>query len=306
MSLSKTMCEFNDLPEITKELQYYQTIWESNQFTFPRTQTEFFRTAIPLEPTDFTKTAHTYQLQDIFNSGKVVYPMRGSYNCHMLWRQTQEMPHVIIYNSGKFVVLHPLGEPGLALGNHANRVSHLMVLPKSRRGPITVNEMLPSSDEELHDLSCRLSCLHIAYSRMNGNPALKFCGSMVIERAEAMGVSVDTPIREFMALQIASFTPEFRQARPGYKLLSENGLDYAEGGLVVLKSIIDTVFGDDDLALTKCIQGPTDCSQLVSHIHGFLLPKEELPEGLQTSYICADTLFQAKSQLRAHPIHTSR
>jgi hypothetical protein len=293
------MCEFNDLQEITKELQYYQTIWESDQFSFPATQTEFFRSAIPLEPVDFTETAQTYQLQDIFSSGKVVYPMLGPYNCHMLWRQTQEMPHVIIYNSDNFVVLHPLGEPGLALGNHGNRVSHLMVLPKSQVGPITVNDMLPSTDAELHDLSCRMSCLDIAYSRMNGNAALKFCGSMVIERAEEMGVSADTPIREFMALQIASFTPEFRQSRPGYKLLSENGIDYAEGGLVVLKSIIDTVFGNDELALTKCIQGPTDCSQLVSHIHGFLLPKkEEIPEGLRDSYICAKILFNAKSQLR--------
>jgi hypothetical protein len=300
MSLSKTMCEFNDLQEITKELQYYQTIWESDQFSFPATQTEFFRSAIPLEPVDFTETAQTYQLQDIFSSGKVVYPMLGPYNCHMLWRQTQEMPHVIIYNSDNFVVLHPLGEPGLALGNHGSRVSHLMVLPKSQVGPITVNEMLPSTDAELHDLSCRMSCLNIAYSRMNGNAALKFCGSMVIERAEGMGVSVDTPIRDFMALQIASFTPEFCQARPGYKLLSENGIDYAEGGFVVMKSIIDTVFGDDDLTLTKCIQGPNDCSQLVSHIHGFLLPQDEIPKGLQTSYICAETLFRAKSQLRAH------
>jgi hypothetical protein len=290
------MCDFNNTTQIQKNLHHYQEIWDSEDYSFPTTQTEFFRSAIPLEPKDFTDISETYKLPDIFNSGKVVTEMRGPFNCNMLWRQTQKMPHVIIHNTETHVVLHPLGEPGLALGDHANRVSHLMVLPKSNvpEHPITVNEMLPSSDMELSDFKNRLTCLEMSYFHMRENSPLKSCGSMVIERASDMGIPDDTPIRKFMALQIASFTPEFREGRPGYKLLSESGIDYAGGGLSVLESLIGNVFTDDSLKITKGIQGPSDCSQLVSHIHGFLLAPGDIPEGLQTSYICADTLYNIK------------
>ena len=59
---------------------------------------------------------------------KVVTKMLGDFNCNHLFRQTKILPHIVVYSDARRVVLHPLGEPGVALGQHLSRVSHLMAV----------------------------------------------------------------------------------------------------------------------------------------------------------------------------------
>jgi hypothetical protein len=310
MSLSQ--CNFNDKDAIKANLASYEEAWtsafyqrnvvseldihagvEAREFS----QTDYYEDDIPVTPGDFTATFEK-DLKGIFTSDKVVTKMLGPYNCNMLYRQTQAMPDIIVYSDDNYTALHPLGEPGRDLGNHASRVSHLMVVKHGDGGPMVINDMLPSSAEELKDLDNRLSFLDDAYEALRMNKLVSQCGKNVITRSADMNLSPDITIRSFMAKQIASFSPEFRAGRPGYKLLSENGLDYAGGGEVVLEAVINHIFGDNTLKPVMMIQGPEDCSQLLSHIHGYLLkPGQELPQTIKDNYICASTIWTAKDEM---------
>jgi len=310
MSLSK--CNYNDKDAIKANLAFYEEAWnsafwqrdvhteldihagvEAHEFS----QTDYYEDDIPVTPGDFTATFDK-DLKGIFTSGKVATKMMGDYNCNMLYRQTHAIPDIIVYSDDNYLALQPLGEPGRDLGNHASRVSHLMVVKHGDLGSMVINEMLPSSPEELKDLDNRLSFLDDAYEALRVNKLVSQCGRKVIERSADMGLSPDITIRSFMAKQIASFSPEFRSGRPGYKLLSENGLDYAGGGEVVLEAVINHIFGDKDLKPVMMIQGPENCSQLLSHIHGYLLkPGQELPQAIKENYLCASTIWTAKDEL---------
>jgi len=312
MSLSN--CNFNDKEAIKANLAFYEEAWnsafyqrnihteldihagiEAREFS----QTDYYEDDIPVTPGDFTATFEK-DLKGIFTSDKVVTKMMGPYNCNMLYRQTQAMPDIIVYSDDNYLALQPLGEPGRDLGNHASRVSHLMVVKHADGGggSMVINEMLPSSPEELNDLDMRLAFLDDAYEALRMNKLVSQCGKKVIERSADMDLSPDITIRSFMAKQIASFSPAFRAGRPGYKLLSENGLDYAGGGEVVLEAVINHIFGDNTLKPVMMIQGPGDCSQLLSHIHGYLLkPGQDLPQTIKENYICASTIWTAKDEM---------
>ena len=41
----------------------------------------------------------------------------------------------------------------------------------------------------------------------------------------------------------------------------------------------------------KCIQGPDNCSQLYSHIHTFLVPRDREPTTIIKNYLCIDTII---------------
>jgi len=310
MSLSK--CSFNDKTAIKANLKIYEEAWITETYQYgvqteldihagyelgEFSQTDYYKDNIPKSPTDFTEVFEK-DFQKIFTSDKIVTKMMGPYNCNMLYRQTQKMPDIIVYSDDNYVAFQPLGEPGRDLGDHASRVSHLMVTKHVDEGSMVINEMLPSSAEELEDLDKRLTFLDGAYEALRMNKLVSQCGKKVIERSSKMGLSPDITIWYFMSLQIASFTPEFRAAKPGYKLLSENGLDYSGGGTVVLEAVIGHIFGNRHLKPVMMIQGPNECSQLISHIHGFLLkPGSELPETIRENYICAKTIWLAKDEL---------
>jgi hypothetical protein len=254
-----------------------------------------FREHVPKETGDFTKVFQDTGLHTIFTSDKVATKMLGpAYNCNMVYRQTKVMPDIVLFSDDNYLVLHPLGEPGRDLGNHPNRIAHLMVVRHTDDGNL-FNEMLPSSPEELGDLSERLAIFEKAYRAIRQNPPISECGAKTLQRASDMGLPSETPLRTFFAKQIASLTPQFRlESKPGYLLLDREGNDVADKGEDFLESLIGDVFGNDSLTTLYAIQGPSDCSQLLSHIHGFLLDKNEIPERLRDVYICAESIWELK------------
>ena len=119
------------------------------------------------------------------------------------------------------------------------------------------------------------------------------CGDKVIQRAKDIGISPETKIRDFMAHQISSFTPEFRDesvAPPGYILKDSTNVDVADSPEKV-KGMIESTFTNTTLTIVKCIQSPHNCSQLLSHIHGFLLPAhssvDTIPSGIYDNSVNA-------------------
>jgi hypothetical protein len=160
--------------------------------------------------------------------------------------------------------------------------------------------MLPSSDAEVADLADRLGVLGATYRALAENRPVAECGAVVAARAAEMGVPPTTPLRSFMAAQIAGFSEAFRAGRPGYKLLAADGADIAAAGAAAVEAALDAAFGDGALEPAACIQAPEHCSQLLAHVHGVLLrPGDELPADLRDSYVCARTLLEAKKQLGA-------
>jgi len=205
------------------------------------------------------------------------------------------MPDIIVYNDDKHVVFQPLGEPGRDLGeNHASKGSHLMVVTHSSEAPITLNEMLPTTDAENEDAHARMVLMNAAYSALRENKTVSQCGSQVIAKASQMGIPVTSGIREFMAKQISSFTDDFRAGRPGYKLLDASMNDIAAGTEEDILENINQVFNTKTLSIQKFVQGPDRCSQLISHIHGFLLPNKPLPPVITTNYINMSAILKAK------------
>jgi len=287
MALSK--CSFNSPELIKSEMDSYKEQWISS--SKGHTQTHFFKSNVPLEPVDFTETFKAKSLDKIF--AKAVTEMRGPYNCNMVYRQTHVMPDVVLYSDNKYVALHPLGEPGRDLGDHDSRASHIMVVAWSDIVPLTLNEMLPSSDIEIMDLAYRNAFLNKAYEALAANTSIGACGEKVIQRAVAMGMPVTMGIREFMGKQISSFTKEFRESgRPGYILKDATGNDVSADPVAV-QGLIDKVFTNPALQVTKCVQGPKKCSQLITHIHGFLLT-DKIPELIRQNYVCTEAILKAK------------
>ena len=144
---------FNNHESITGHLKVYADTWHSLP-GLPITQTEFFKANIPDTKTDFTDTFKSKGLCSLFTSPKFTTKMLGSYNCNMLYRSVKEMPDVVIFSTDKFVVLHPLGEPGRDLGeNHPFKIGHLMVVPRMVSNEyVTLNEMLPTTPQETEEI----------------------------------------------------------------------------------------------------------------------------------------------------------
>ena len=266
--------------------------------TLHATQTRILRENIPLGEVDFTGVFHEIGLNDIFTSDKVVAKMLGDYNCNHLYRQTKEMPDIVVFSDDKHVVFQPLGEPGRDLGpGHASKASHMMVVTYSDDGPITLNEMLPTTEEEDADLKIRLALMDSAYKALITNKPISECGPMTIGAAATMGVPVTMGVRDFMAKQIAGLTPEFRSGRPGYKLLNNEDTDVAGFKEGDVQRFLEETFSADGLTVQKFIQGPDNCSQLLSHVHGFLLHPwfPRLPQVIADNYIDVTQIMEAKA-----------
>ena len=275
---------------VTGNLLQYAELWCNE-----KSQTSFFRTEIPLSPENFTSKFNSLQLNKIFTSDKIVTKMIGDYNCNHVFRQTKVMPDIVIFSNDKHVVFQPLGEPGRDLGpGHSSKSSHMMVVTYNDEGPITLNEMLPTTTEENEDLKVRVTLMETAYKALRTNKAISECGPVVIAKAASMGIPITIGIREFMAKQIVKFTPEFRSGRPGYKLLNSD--DYDISGCkeeIILDNLVKT-FTDTNLTVQQFIQGPDNCSQLISHVHGFLLHNDITPQVIIDNYISINDIIQAK------------
>ena len=274
-------------------LSTYKKLWGDKG-----SQTAFFRENIPLEPVDFTETSTSLGIKEIFTSEKVCTQMRGSFNCNMVYRQTKVVPDILVYSDDNHDVLQPLGEPGRDLGDGDKmKASHLMVVTSGDNCPITLNEMLPTTAEENADTVVRHTLLISALTALQKNHPISKCGARVITKAKGMGCLETMGIREFMARQISSFSPEFLAGTPGYKLLNEDNTDIAQSTEKDILGLINTTFNQTGRVARTFIQGPDNCSQLLSHIHGFLLSQESPFVHyclLGDNYISVEDIFIAK------------
>ena len=285
---------FNNLKSITGHLKVYADTWHSLT-GLPITQTEFFKTNIPDTETYFTDTFESKGLRSLFTSPKFTTRMLGSYNCNMLYRSVKNMPDVVIYSTDKFVVLHPLGEPGRDLGeNHPFKICHLMVVPRMVSNEhVTLNEMLPTTPQETEEIQEKMQVLDMAYTALKENNPVSMCGDLPTQKVAELGYG-DMGVRDMMASQIYEYLCKPPQ-RPGYKMMN-----VTQDKLLSKDSeqdIIDLVNIYSELNpanLVYCIQGPSDNSQLITHIHGFILQEGVIPDELKKSYICAKTILKAK------------
>ena len=164
---------------IREEMRKYAALWKHTG------QTEAFRTHVPKTVTSFTSAFGNLGLNTIFTrDGLNTEIVFGNHNCLHLFRDTYDEITIPVYSDGDYIVLHALGEPGRDLGNDCGtKVSHLMIL-KDGDGPITFNEMLPSTEEEVHDFERRLEVGKKVYGNLHRNVPLSQCGEKVKEKAK--------------------------------------------------------------------------------------------------------------------------
>jgi len=263
-------------------------------------QTAVFRDVMPTAvgggvKGDFTSTFNSLGFDAIFTSDKLALKMMGPvYNSNFLYRDTRGAVKIPVFGNDKYIVQHPLGDPGVDLGSGTkSKVSHLMVVSCADTGPVTFNEMLPSDKAEVDDLESRLNFLNSAFDGLKENIPISGCGKAVTDRATEMDVPLTTGMREFLALQISSLGDDIRTGRPGYRLLNAEDEDIADAGCATILAAINELFDDDSLDLVPCIQDNTNCSQLITHIHGFRIGKD-VPQGLKDTYTDCRTILRVK------------
>jgi hypothetical protein len=284
-------CEMN-----TKNLiDTYEKIWNEN---VGGSQNISFRTHVPTGEVDFTGAFTESGLSKVFTpppgeDSKILTKMMGNYNCNYLFRDSQKECAVVVYSTENYTVLHPLGEPGRDLGDgHGFKVSHLMVVSHGS-GPLVYNEFLPSTQEENNDLGNRIAVMNKAIQNLQRNVPLSQCGAKVVEKATKMSFPTNTGIRTFMAAQISSMSPEKRSGRPGYILKNSVNQDIADNPLLVTRQI-DEVFSNKDVKPLMLIQPPNKSSQLLSHIHCFLMPACDLPAVIDENYVNVELVHLLK------------
>jgi hypothetical protein len=263
-------------------------------------QTEVFRKSVPVDPADFSETFLAEQLDGIFTSDKITLPMMGPYNSNHLFRDSQKETKIPIYSDENYTVMHPLGEPGLHLGQgHGSKVSHLMIVKHSADGPITFNEMLPSTMEEVQDLKTRLAVLDKVLTAFKEDALISELGPKVMERAtkgwngSPLGNTETMTIRDYLTEVIVTMPDDIRSGRPGYKLLNKDDVEISRNRDSV-RSLIEEVYESSVLSPFSAIQPPSENSQLLSHIHCFMV--SSVPEGMIDTYRCCQTILAIKEQ----------
>ena len=287
------------------EMATYKGKWDSR--TPYATQTELFRKIVPMGIVDFDEQFRENHLSGIFTSEKVQLPIvYGDFNCLHLFRDSQEETKIPIYSDNNYTVLHPMGNPGRDLGeNHASKISHMMVIRHSTDGPITFNEMLPSTPEEMQDLEERLKVMEVAMNMLKDNVSIDLCGPKVMHRAKngwngtplcGEGVNVEEmTIREYLLKAIVQMPDNLREdVQPGYKLFNKENEEIGkdEGSV---RALIDEVFNNASLKTRTYIQAPDCLSQLLSHIHGFLL-EGDIPESMEETYRDCNMILKLKKE----------
>ena len=287
---------------ITDEMATYLAKWNSRSGpgVTPGSQTDVFRKSVPTgeewdsRPADFTETFKAEQLDGIFTSEKIVLPMMGPYNSNHLFRDSQKETKIPVYSDDNYTVLHPLGEPGVHLGQgHGSKVSHLMIMKHSRDGPITFNEMLPSTMEEVQDLKTRMEVMNKVVQNFKDNESLYTCGPKVVAKANELRINGLTGIRDFLAKVISQMPEEERLGRPGYKLLNKDNVDVSTDEAQV-RALLNDVYDNDEMEPFIAIQPPSENSQLLSHMHCFMVSSE--PEGMVETYRDCDTILAIKEK----------
>lgn len=264
------------------------------------TQTELFWRIVPDDESAFDSSFKDNQLDYVFTSDKLVLNPVGQpgkkYNLLHLWRDAVNgktaLPVLEVVDPvrGVYRVMMPLGAPGVHLGpNHGSKGTHLIVIKASREGVVTFNDLLPTTVQETDDFEFRMGLLDRAYGLLKRNAPLEDCGPMVLNKAQEMGVESRVGIRQFLVTMI-DHLPD-KGGRPGFTLQDEHDVDIAEDTTKV-SQMIESVFTDTNLKVFKAIQPPSENSQLIAHIHGFLLT--EMPECLKETYINCEEILALK------------
>jgi hypothetical protein len=281
---------------IMDEMALYAGKWNSRSSS--ESQTQLFRRIVPTEEEDFSGAFLENQLDCIFTSAKVVLG-GGSYNSNFLFRDSRKETKIPVYSDENYTALHPLGEPGRDLGEgHGSKVSHLMIIKHSETGPITFNDMLPSTAEEVHDLEYRIAFANKAFANMKANSPLSQCGGKVIAKAVSAGLNSSMGIQDYLAYVIAELPVDVRDGRPGYKLFNKDNVDVAAEKFTLSArrgaafDLLDEVYGNEELKPFIAIQSPSENSQLLSHMHCFML--NSVPESMVDTYIDCEVVLKVK------------
>jgi len=289
---------------IADEMMMYAGKWSSRQDmgSTKGSQTEVFRAVVPKEGVDFTDTFNKEGFQNIFTSDKVTLEMMGPYNSNMLYRDSLGECKIPIFSDDDFTVQAPMGVPGVHLGDkHGSKASHLMIVRHTTDGPITFNEMLPSTPAETDDLEKRLACLDHAVQNMKNNVLISECGPKVMERASKgwngnpLGDLSTMTIRDYLVKVITTMPEDVRTGRPGYILKDSSDIEISRDPVAV-RSLIDALYDGENMKTFKAIQPPSENSQFLSHIHCFQLPDGVVPECMLTTYYDCSVILDFKKK----------
>jgi len=266
-------------------------------------QTELFWKNVSDGEEDFESKFKENQLDYVFTSDKIVLNLlRGDpgkrYNTLQLWRDAVNgrtaipILDVYIQGKGRYIVMMPLGEPGVHLGEgHTSKGSHLIVIKASREGCVTFNDILPTTPEETDDFEFRLGLLDQAFGLLKRNAAVSECGDMVKAKATTLGVEHAVGIRQFLVTMIAEL-PD-KGGRPGFTLRNGENVNVA-GVRTEVARMIESVFTNESLKVHKLIQSPENNSVMISHIHGFLLTG--VPECMKETYVDCMEILKIKRE----------
>ena len=268
------------------------------------TQSELFWRIVSDEEVDFEDVFKQNQLDYVFTSSKIMLNPVGQpgskYNTFQLWRdavnKTTALPiyEVNVPGKGRYIVMMPLGQPGMHLGdNHSSKGSHLIVIKASREGYVTFNDLLPTTKDETDDFEFRMNLIDQAFLLLKNNSPVSMCGDLVKSKATELRVEHQVGIRQFLVTMIHHLP---KSGRPGFVLKNSENVDVADDSVEVAK-MIESVFTDDSLKVVKAIQPPWENSVMISHIHGFLLT--EMPECMKETYIPCDEILQVKREHEA-------
>ena len=290
--------------KIADELVTYESKWSSRQDVGATkgTQTEVFRAVVPKEGVDFTEIFNKEGFQEIFTSDKVTLKMMGPYNSNMLYRDSLGTCKIPVYSDDEFTVQGPMGIPGVHLGDkHGSKASHLMIVRHTPMGPVTFNEMLPSSTEETIDLQKRLSVLDLVVKKIKDNALVSECGPKVMEKVRSgwdgtpLGDPNTMTIRDYLVQVITKMPEDVRGGRPGY-VLNDSSDTEVSNDPVKVRALIDSLYDGENMKTFKAIQPPSENSQFISHIHCFQLPDGVVPECMGSTYYNCDVILDLKKK----------
>lgn len=282
----------NNYATIQAKMADYSTLW--NLHHPGKDQTTLFREIIPLLPGDFTEVFLANHLNEFFKCGSLSTKMLGPWNCNHLFRDSQNVPTILLFWNEEFSILAPLGEPGRDI--EKLKVSHLMCVPHTTKGLIQFNQMLPSTKEETEHLDRQINFLREAYVNLKNNIPVSQCGKKVVEKAEEIGFPTDTGIQDFFAHQISLLDADFRAGRPGYILRDDDGTDVADNPHLV-KTLIQNAFSEETASPNFYIQSPDFNTQLLTHLHGFLHLPGPITQAVEERYFNVELILKNKLEL---------
>lgn len=287
------------MPKVSDAMKRYARLWValcSSLGDAGMSQTDLLRNDeyIPKGVVDFDEFVK-YGLNTVFTSEKIVTKIvKGDHNTLGLMRDVRNGNVAIpVLGSNGCVLMIPLGAPGAVIGGSP---AHLICVKASLEGgPVTLNEMLPTTPEETADFEMRLGLFEQAYKNLHENVPVSECGHIVMAKATKLGLDPTVRIRDFVVAAIAA-VDKGEGVRPGFVLRDRNGVDIA-GDSDAVKNMIYEVFGRP-IKFRTFIQAPTDVSVVFSHIHAFI--EQVFPKELHDTYVdCIEILVEKKRLLAA-------